>query len=388
MLRHKSTLCIPDRLYDDMHLASWVEPLLHAVEMRRLRSVQISIPHEVLPTSACASRFEHSMGVAFLAQVVGHRTEFQHIERELMVAALLHDVGTPPFSHCSEPVMEHCLGYSHEEASVRIVDRPKMRRTITECGASCDVVRSLLNGSLQPFCQLISGSPDVDNLENTLRYARSMGLRFMNYEPLLIARAFCLAHGRICIEARAKETVRRWTVCRQRVYEAVYAEPQQSAYSMLRRAVYLAAEAGQLTDGFFEFSDAQALVMLSRCQKDVQRLMDKLYHWLFYKEVVCEPVSLTLLKTLQTNALADDIASQLAVNPALIVADYSKGRGHKPITTPFLLANGTLEMERPVRPSLGGAKLHVFVDASLNSSASRIREYVLSRIRESSSVLV
>lgn len=85
----------------------------HFQRLRRLK--QLSATYMVYP-SANHTRFEHSIGVFYLARQAFESlrkddafTEIEdvdRIERTLLTAALLHDIGHPPFSHIGEELLD------------------------------------------------------------------------------------------------------------------------------------------------------------------------------------------------------------------------------------------------------------------------------------------
>lgn len=128
-------LCIVDRIYDQILLPPLVTHVLDTPEVQRLRSLhQLGSSSFVFP-SATHTRFEHSIGVAFLAGKMLKRLSAQQPELHFteedtllcMLAGLLHDVGHGPFSHLFEDVIaKRCSipgGFSHEEMSNRLAAR-------------------------------------------------------------------------------------------------------------------------------------------------------------------------------------------------------------------------------------------------------------------------
>lgn len=93
-----------------------VENIVDRKPYQRLRNLkQLSATYLVYP-SANHTRFEHSIGVYYLARKAfesvsgeaGFRdgVDAEEIERTLLSAALLHDVGHPPYSHIGEQFLD------------------------------------------------------------------------------------------------------------------------------------------------------------------------------------------------------------------------------------------------------------------------------------------
>ncbi len=90
--------------------------IIDTAEFQRLRDLkQLSATYMVYP-SANHTRFEHSLGVFSLAKRAFanlrrddefcNGVDVDEIERTLLCAALLHDIGHPPFSHIAEKLLD------------------------------------------------------------------------------------------------------------------------------------------------------------------------------------------------------------------------------------------------------------------------------------------
>src|SRR3989338_4475480 len=103
-----------DAFYGEWELPEIVERIIHTKEMARLRNiVQGTLPNNLNVLGPFPSRFQHSMGVCYLAQEVLKQNSnvLKDFGMLLLVSALLHDGGNPPFSHLSEPFLKEATGY-------------------------------------------------------------------------------------------------------------------------------------------------------------------------------------------------------------------------------------------------------------------------------------
>jgi hypothetical protein len=119
---------VRDPLYNyisiDQNRDGWLVELLDCPEVQRLRRIhQLGVSEFTYP-GASHTRLAHTLGVLHLMlQMYKHVEQIRDDESvrmcraRLLAAAVLHDVGHGPFSHLSEP----CLGFDHEEWSVKIV---------------------------------------------------------------------------------------------------------------------------------------------------------------------------------------------------------------------------------------------------------------------------
>ncbi|MDP3564592.1 MAG: HD domain-containing protein, partial [Methanoregula sp.] len=101
---------IKDPVHGYVEVEEFALRLLDSSVLQRLRYIkQLGFSFLVYP-GANHTRFEHSLGTMFLADVACRRFGLPDDERTLVTAAaLLHDIGHGPFSHASEPLMEQFL---------------------------------------------------------------------------------------------------------------------------------------------------------------------------------------------------------------------------------------------------------------------------------------
>ncbi|GER35757.1 HD domain-containing metal-dependentphosphohydrolase family protein [Striga asiatica] len=132
-------LRLSKRVHDNVHNSIYLDPLvlkfIDTEQFQRLRDLkQLGMVHMVYP-GAVHSRFEHSLGVYWLAGEVVHRLKVQQGSelgidqfdmQTVKLAGLLHDIGHGPYSHLFEreflPKVLNSSEWSHEQMSVKMVD--------------------------------------------------------------------------------------------------------------------------------------------------------------------------------------------------------------------------------------------------------------------------
>jgi len=143
----------PTQLKDPVHGyveldQALVDNVLDVRAFQRLRHVrQLSATYLVYP-GANHTRFEHSLGVYHLARTVFENlreqsyfyrdatsAELDDIQRTLECAALLHDVGHPPFSHLGERFIDT------DDLRDRLADRG-LQAAFADAGVDADPVRA------------------------------------------------------------------------------------------------------------------------------------------------------------------------------------------------------------------------------------------------------
>ena len=115
---------IKDPVHGYIEVEDFALALLDLPVLQRLRYIkQLGFSYLVYP-GANHTRFEHSLGTMFLADVASRRFGLTETEHTLVVAAaLLHDIGHGPFSHASEPLMQKYLGCSHDDIEMMVEEQ-------------------------------------------------------------------------------------------------------------------------------------------------------------------------------------------------------------------------------------------------------------------------
>ncbi|MEM2674830.1 MAG: HD domain-containing protein, partial [Candidatus Hadarchaeales archaeon] len=112
---------IHDPVHGGIRLDPTVARLLETAEVQRLRGVrQLGLASLVFP-GANHTRFEHALGVAHLSRIFASELGVEEA-RLLQCAALLHDIGHPPFSHTLEFQMLDHTGKTHEQVALELIE--------------------------------------------------------------------------------------------------------------------------------------------------------------------------------------------------------------------------------------------------------------------------
>jgi len=193
----------------------------HPVFQRLRRVKQLGLTEMVYP-GAVHTRFEHSLGVMHLATkmydvIVGdeenvrilqdrkmyEKTGLKRNRQLIRLAALLHDVGHPPFSHAAEDILpknpDTKKPYKHEDYTVAIIE--KYFKDVIEnhplnsnYKITAKEVSALIEGNPQELKEnifwrvIISSQLDADRGDYLLRDSLHIGVKYGLYdlERLLI----------------------------------------------------------------------------------------------------------------------------------------------------------------------------------------------------------
>lgn len=341
-----------DRLYGRVNFTQEDLRLFQTRELARLRQVYLSaVPPWTIPAGTCATRFEHSLGVGHLARLVGRKREFREIARDLYFAALAHDLGSPPFSHVSEPLLEKIFGKNHEEFIDDVLQGSEFAKEARRQGAVVKTISKLVRGNLPPFSDILNGTIDIDNLDNSLRFCLSMGiLQRPNYSPQKIARGYSMRKGELVFQKGLLRQIKEWEQTRQIAYEFVYGPANLPPGTMLQRALDFAYQEGELGRDFFFLTDEEAFRYLEeKANPRTRTLMKRIRLWQFYPRLY---KSVTTGKPLENqDEIADGIARALGAAPEDVAVYAAYNKGFKKIHLPILGARGETRHVPKAEPS-------------------------------------
>ena len=281
---------IRDAVHGDMRFDADEIALLDTPTLQRLRGIkQLGASNLVYP-SAVHSRFEHTLGTAWLTQrilAVLHAEEPIDVRDRQAVrfAALLHDVTHVPFGHTFED--ERRLLPRHDEDADRLdtlLGRPGVAAVLERTGQA-EAVRALLTGRTADWRgQVVWGAICADLLDYLRRDAYFTGLR-LTYDDRILS-YFARAGGRLVLRIHKDGRLRRDAVSElvhllqiryaltERVY---YHHAKVVAGAMVSRALELALRAGAFDpDELLDLRDDSLLDRLWQCRDRVEGLQDVL----------------------------------------------------------------------------------------------------------------
>ena len=222
-------------------------------------------------------RFEHCLGVYHLADEWARARPISRRDADVVrAAALLHDMLTGPFGHSFQYVMEdNPYQQRFEHANVasgvktRFLQLAKAGAQFSGRGFSvaetlgelADDVFAAIMGEGR-FGPIISGSLDLDNLDNVVRLAFHMGLCEAEDRklPLMLGPLLEPHSGGLAAPAHAARLFERWFEIRRSLYEFLLLDRGEfAAKAMLTLAVEIAGENGMLGPDDWRHTDESLL---------------------------------------------------------------------------------------------------------------------------------
>ncbi len=282
-----------DRLYGNIEIEGSAEELLSCGKIKRLDNISLSavpdiflVPHHFKDMS---SRLEHSIGMTHLVSILcDFRREFKDFKNALLLSAICHDAGAPPFSHNGEHLLEELTKMRHEQYTKHLLKNSAAEDVIKKYGYTLREITEIINGN-GTAGKLMNNSIDIDNMDNTERYGFSSGIVGRISDPKELIKAFMLKDKNLYLDRRFSGEIEKWKDCRRKVYdEIVYNDTNISAGGMLIRALgFLYEEKGNqlLKDGFPEFTDNEALEYMEKNCNNAKALIEKAREGILYKKV-------------------------------------------------------------------------------------------------------
>ena len=177
-------------------------PLIHSPAFKRLHDIAFLGAIDYLfrpngrPANKRHSRYDHSLGVALLAEKYCDLTGADMTERNLLVAAgLLHDIGHGPLSHTLEPEFAERFGINHHQLSEAIILGDEtvpfsVHDLLAEQGVDAgEVVAILSKHSGHPLCTLYTGPVNLDTFEGISRSKTYVHPRRVHCHPEMLLEA-------------------------------------------------------------------------------------------------------------------------------------------------------------------------------------------------------
>ena len=366
-------------IYDNVHkqYTQWEEPLIAIIntpEFQRLKRIkQLGVCHHVFP-GATHTRFEHSLGVGYLARKSLESLQRRQPELKIdeytiltfQLAGLCHDLGHGPLSHAFDHFLSTLTTNTsfsqHEERSVSMLQHIVHKYTISiepsVIQNACELIHPQSKHLPSWWYQIIANDDtgiDVDKFDYLLRDTLMTGMvcndidvnRFIDYARVV---AKPTANKNVlCYPEKLQFDINQLFMTRHRLHAQVYQHPIVRSYEMMYtdilhtlRDTFLQIIRGKqniewltewtddmFTDGYlYSFAHKQMFTLseFEHATHVLHRIRSR-NHYALVKEMQCKSNSQrqTFLRTVQTaNTRIDPVTIGYRTNPLFSVSFYDK----------------------------------------------------------------
>jgi hypothetical protein len=288
---------IYDVLYGFVPITGWEEQIINSPFFQRLRWIkQLSFANYIFP-GAEHNRFGHTIGVmhsmdqmlrALGLAVPDHElfdpkatSPAAMLHKSLRISALMHDIGTFPFSHTVEyaymrhgndqrrlPERAKKLSNNHEHLGAFIIKNTRFEGGITrileDVGIDVAMISKIIKGE-SPYTianQLMHSDLDADRMDYLLRDSYYTGIQYGQFDRdyiLANLTTFDLGRGQLGFGVRenAMRAVEDFLIARFNWYSQVIKNPQSSKFDVISTRI---AEKFLEEDLIYQFHDLLSMV--------------------------------------------------------------------------------------------------------------------------------
>jgi uncharacterized protein len=415
---------IRDEIHRDILVPSSHATIIDTKEFQRLRSIQQLSTCEYVFPAATHNRFSHSLGAYYLAKKMTISLEevqpgtMSKEDAELVhLAALLHDIGHPPYSHLLETPEVFATYHSHEHWGRLLLESEDTEigmalrsvigeRRLNRLFALMDGQNECDGVSIPPFMkEIVSSQLDVDRMDYLVRDQANTGAQIGGFDIARVFRALRVgADGHFHVKKWGLPAIEAYLVTRYHMYNQVYFHKvnmltQNYLVKMLARARTLALD-GKLEIGgrlrlmllednlspvqYAELNDSHVKVALPDWAQHEDEILSLYAEKLLSRKDFHKSIRIDSLTTEMVDVIKprlEEVVSSKGFNPDIHVlyAKISK-RGYMPYEQGIILEDGrdAAEHSSMIRSlSQPNERALIFVpDAIRDEVESMVRDWI------------
>jgi HD superfamily phosphohydrolase len=281
---------IKDPVHGYVYITQEEKTIIDSYPVQRLHRLRQLAGAEYVYPGANHTRFEHSVGVMYLAgMVISNPNISQHVNEDeteiIRIAALLHDVGHGPFSHVFEYLLTKNLDKTHEDLTTWIIQKSELSDMIKKAGYSPQEIGELAVGKLHKpkkafLDQIISSTVDVDKQDFIVRDTYHTGAEYGYIDIFRLIYTLDVLGENLAVEIGALSALESLLIARIESFKSIYFHRVgRAAQIMLAMAMDKANEELGLTrfktpEQYLAMDDYTVYTMLKNCKKSKNIIND------------------------------------------------------------------------------------------------------------------
>src|SRR5271157_1578517 len=223
---------IKDPVHGYVYITEEERDLIDSYPVQRLHRLRQLAGAEYVYPGANHTRFEHSVGVMYLAgRVVENPNVSQYVNEEeaemIRIASLLHDVGHGPFSHVFEQLLDRKLNQTHEDITAWLIRNSELKDILKRMGYSPEEVGKLAVGKLHKqgkafMDQIISSAVDVDKQDFIVRDTYHTGAEYGYIDVSRLVHTLDVLDGNLAVDLGALSALESLIIARIESFKSIY----------------------------------------------------------------------------------------------------------------------------------------------------------------------
>ena len=334
---------IKDPVHGYVYIDQQEKEIIDSYPVQRLRRLRQLAGSEYVYPGANHTRFEHSIGVMYLASRVTENSGIsQYIGEDeaklVKIAGLLHDVGHGPFSHVFEHLLDKELGKTHEDLTTWLIENSELKEKLGKNGYRPSEVGRLAVGRLRKqrkafLDQIISSAVDVDKQDFIVRDTHHTGAEYGFIDIFRLIHALDVLDENLAVDLGALSALESLIIARIESFRSIYFHRVgRAAQIMLAMAMEKANKELGLTrfkspEEYMAMDDYTVWTMLKNCKKsnaiirDLERrkLLKCAYERTFYEKDTM--ISSIFGRETHREQLETDIAKKARVETDEVIID-------------------------------------------------------------------
>ncbi|MCJ7424279.1 HD domain-containing protein [Candidatus Bathyarchaeota archaeon] len=334
---------IKDPVHGYIYVTEQEKHAIDSFPVQRQRRLRQLAGSEYVYPGANHTRFEHAIGVMYLAgRVVENRNVSQYLNEDeceaAKMAGLLHDVGHGPFSHVFEHLLDKELNKTHEDMTQWIIRKSELADILKENGYNSEEIGKLAVGKLHKpkktfLDQIISSAVDVDKLDFIVRDTYHTGAEYGFIDIFRLIHALDVVDENLAVDLGALSALESLIIARIESFKSIYFHRVgRAAQIMLAIAMEKANEELGLTqfktpEEYMAMDDYTVWTMLKNCGKsngiirnlERRKMLKCAYERTFYEKDTM--ISNIFGREKHREQLQADIAEKAGINVEEVIID-------------------------------------------------------------------